>query len=182
MRPQRRRVFEGGSLLPDFLSGSIVGDVADLATRTEAAERDKLGMVAAQRDYARQWQRLVFDGWGMDDVAASLGNVAMGRNGSVQQAGLRLGVGGSIRALGVCASEQRTAGSCTVKVYIGGAVTELTAALDGDNRQVVLETADAGEVTFEAEEEITLRVATTGSWGPITADVQAWISVDLEVN
>lgn len=176
-----RRVFEGGSLLADFLGRTIVGDVDRLNREAQTTTQDKLSTAAARQDYVRQFQQVVFDGWGLQDVGVSLSNVVLGRFGTGWQNGLRSAVGGSVVALGAQVSEQRTGGSCTVKVFVGGASTDLTAEIDGSERQTVLETRPSGEISFDAGEEITLRVSTAGSWAPVTADLTAWIIVNLDV-
>jgi hypothetical protein len=178
---KKRRVFEGGSLMPSFLGGTIVGDVSRLNRQAQAIDQEKLSTRSARRDYVRQLQEVVFDGWGMQDVAVSLSNVTLNRFGNSWQAGLRLATAGSVVALGAQVSDQRTAGSCTVKVYIGGSLTDLTAAIDADAKLAVLETRPAGEVLFDVGEEITLRVSTVSSWAPVTADLQAFIVVNLEL-
>lgn len=180
MRQRSRRVFDGGTLVADFLGGTILRDVNRLDRQAEAVAEDKLSATAARSSYVRQMEQLVFDGWGMADVAAGLSNVALGRFGGLGQGGLRPAVGGSVVALGAQVSEQRTAGSLTVKVFVGGSATELTAEIDGGARWAALETP-ADEVLFEADEEITVRVSSSGSWAPVTADVQAWIVVNLDV-
>lgn len=180
MRQRPRRVFDGGTLVADFLGETILRDVNRLDRQAEVVAEDKLSATAARASYVRQMEQLVFDGWGMADVAAGLGNVALGRFGGLGQGGLRPAVGGSVTALGVQVSEQRTGGSLTVKVFVGGSATDLTAEIDGGARWAALETLPAGEVLFEADEEITVRVSSSGSWAPATADVQAWVVVNLD--
>ena len=92
-----------------------------------------------------------------------------------------MGCGGSVVALGVWLNAARSADSCAVAVWVGGAATELAATLDGDAPWAALETVAAGMVAFEAGEEIGLRVTTGAAWGPATADLQAWIVVSLNV-
>lgn len=179
MKP--RRVFDGGTLVADYLGGTILGDVNRLNRQAESVAADKLSATAARSSYVQQMEQLVFDGWGMADVAAGLNNVALGRFGGAGQGGLRPAAGGSITALGVQVSEQRTAGSLTARVFVDGSATDLLVDIDGGARWTALETRPAGEVLFEAGEEITVRVSTSGSWAPVTADVQAWIVVDLDV-
>lgn len=180
MRQRPRRVFEGGSLLADFLGGTIVSDINRLSRQTESVEQEKLSATAARSGFVRPFQQLVFDGWGLQDVVAALSNVALGRFGTGWQTGLRPAVGGSVVALGVQMSEQRTGGNCTVRVFVDGSSTGLEAVIDGDARQTEMETRPAGEVLFAAGEEITLRVSTSGSWGPVTADLTAWIIVNMD--
>lgn len=180
MRQRPRRVFEGGSLLADFLGGTIVSDINRLSRQTESVEQEMLSTTAARSGFVRPFQQLVFDGWGLQDVVAALSNVALGRFGTGWQMGLRPAVGGSVVALGVQMSEQRTGGNCTVRVFVDGSSTGLEAVIDGDARQTEMETRPAGEVLFAAGEEITLRVSTSGSWGPVTADLTAWIIVNMD--
>jgi hypothetical protein len=178
-RPGPRRVLDGGTLAADFLGGTFLGAVARLEGQAEEMQRSALSADAAARSYVRLFQQLVFDGWGRQDVAAALTDVELARFGNAWQAGLRLAVGGSVAALGVMASAARTAGTATVAVWVNGAATELAATLDDTDTLAALETADGG-ATFAAGEEISLRLTTSG-WAPVTADLQAWIVVSLDV-
>lgn len=180
-RPGPRRVLEGGSLMPDFLSGTIVGTVSRLEGQARDLEQNALSAAAAERSYVRAFRQMVFDGWGRQDVAAGLSNSGLSRFGNAWQGELRAGVSGSVVALGVWLNAARSAESCTVVVWVGGAATELAATLDGDAPWAALETVAPGAVAFEAGEEIGLRVSTGAAWAPVTADLQAWIVVGLDV-
>lgn len=175
-----RRVFDGGSLLTSFLGRTIFSDVEQLRRETETASTEKLSAVAAQGSYVQQFQQLVFDGWGMQDVAVSLSNVVLNRFGNSWQSGLRPAVGGSVVALGIQVSQARTNGSCTVTVFIAGQASDLSATIDGDATLTVLEILSVGDVTFDAGEEITLRVSTSSTWAPVTADLTSWIVVNFD--
>jgi hypothetical protein len=180
-RPGPRRVLEGGSLVSDFLSGTIVGAVSRLEGQAREMEQNALSAAAAERSYVRAFRQMVFDGWGRQDVAAGLSNAVLSRFGNAWQSELRMGVSGSVVALGVWLNAARSVDSCTVTVWVGGAATELAATLDEDAPWAALETATAGAVAFEADEEIALRVTTGAAWAPATGDLQAWIVVSLDV-
>lgn len=180
-RPGPRRVLDGGTLAVDFLGGTIVGDVKRQEEQVRVLEQSALPAAAAERSYVRSFRQLVFDGWGRQDVAAGLSNVALARFGNAWQGELRAGVSGSVVALGVWLSGARTGGSCTVTVWVGGAATELAATLDGDASLAAMETTERNAISFEAGEAIELRVTTDAGWTPTTADLQAWIVVGLDV-
>jgi hypothetical protein len=180
-RPGPRRVLDGGTLVPDFLSGTIVGTVSRLEGQAREMEQNGLSAAAAERSYVRAFRQMVFDGWGRQDVAAGLSNSVLSRFGNAWQSELRMGVSGSVVALGVWLNATRSADSCTVTVWVGGVATELAATLDADAPWAALETAAVGAVAFEAGEEIALRLTTGATWEPLTADLQAWIVVGLDV-
>jgi len=180
-RPAPRRVLDGGTLAADFLGGTIVSDVERHEEQVRALEQDALPAAAASRSYVRSFRQMVFDGWGRQDVAAGLSNSVLARFGNAWQSDLRMAVSGNVVALAVWLSAARSADVCTVTVWVGGSATELATTLDGDSSLAALETVSAGAVGFEAGEEIGLRVTTGATWAPVTADLQAWIVVSLDV-
>ena len=179
-RPGPRRVLDGGTLAADFLGETIVSQVARLDEQTRDLVESSLPLSVAGAAYVRSFGQLLLDGWGRENVAASLTNSALGRFGNSWQGGVRPPVSGSVIALAIWLSAARSAGSCTVTVWVEGAATELAAVIDGDAPLAVVETLAAGMAVFGEGEEITLRVTTTGAWAPASADLQAWIIVGLE--
>jgi hypothetical protein len=84
---------------------------------------------------------------------------------------------GSIVGIAVASSEARTAGTATFEVYKNGSTTGLTTVLDGTDPQFA-SSAQAGSLdTFIVGDRLDVRVTTDGSWAPVTADVEAAISV-----
>lgn len=172
-----RRPLEGGTLLADFLGDSnLLARTVRLERRANENDTAVLSSVAAGQVYARRRGALFFAGWGQGSVPASQTNVTLSRFGSSLHGPLILPFAGSVTALMVCMSSQQTAGSLTVKVYIAGSASGLEATIDSDNRLTVEETAEVGSYVFDAGEQITLRISTTG-WAPTSADAFAMVEV-----
>lgn len=172
-----RRPLEGGTLLADFLGESnLLARTMRLEQRADEVDTGVLSSAAAEQVYTRRRGALFFAGWGQGAVPASQSNVTLSRFGSALHGPLVLPFGGSVTALLVCVSSQRTAGSLTVKVYIAGSASGMEAVIDSEDRLTVEETATQGSYSFDAGEPITLRISTTG-WAPTSADVFAMLEV-----
>lgn len=177
MMASGRRAMEGGTLLGDFLGESnLLARTARLEQWAGEMNTGALSAAAAGMVYTRRRGALFFAGWGQGSVPASQTNVSLSRFGSALHGPLVLPFAGSVTALMVCMSSQQTAGSLTVKVYIAGSASGLEATIDSDNRLTVEETAEVGSYVFDAGEQITLRISTTG-WAPTSADAFAMVEV-----
>lgn len=84
---------------------------------------------------------------------------------------------GAITGLSVVSNEARLAGTLTVEVYKNGAGTGFTVVLDGTNTTRFFGTQAITADTFAAGDYLDLRVTTTATWLPITADITAdlWV-------
>ncbi len=172
-----RRPLEGGTLLSDFLGQS------NLLARTNRSERtledmstSLLSSTAADGSFVRRRGSLLMMGWGQASVPGSQTNVTLNRFGAAVHAPLILPFDASVTSLMVVVTSPRTNGSLTVKVYIGGSASGFEAVIDGDNPLFIEETAAVGEYPFDAGEQVTLRISTTG-WTPTSADVQVAVEV-----
>lgn len=172
-----RAPLEGGTLLTDFLGDSnLLTRTSRLERQTEAMSTTMLTSTAAGSSYARRRGALLFSGWGQANVPGSQSAVTLGRFGSSFHAPLILPFAGSVTALLLGVSSERTNGTLTVEVYIAGAASGFTAVLDADAPLVVEETAAGGAYAFEAGEQVTLRITTSG-WTPTSADLLAMLEV-----
>lgn len=170
---RRRRPLENGTLMPMFLERNMVTRVEEL----ERAQRelDRLGLTtsAAASAYSR---RFLLDGWGEANVSANQAATQMSRfltSGFLRYAVLARG--GVVTGLGLTTNEARTGGTATAEIYVNDVATGVRAILDGSVTVFAWESAG---VAFEAGDTISIRLATV-SWGPITADLQAMIEVEL---
>lgn len=173
-----RRPLEGGTLMADFLGES------NLLARTRSLERwaeetgtTLLSSTAAGQVYTRRRGSLLFTGWGQSSVAGSQTNVTLNRFGASLHAPLVLPFAGSVTGLLISLTNQQTAGSLTIKVFIAGVDSGLEAVIDSENRLYVEETALSGQYAFEAGEQISIRLTTSSSWAPSSADVFVMIEV-----
>ncbi len=173
-----RRPLEGGTLLPDYLGRSnLLSRTRRLEQQAEEMAMNMLSSAAAQGSYLRRRGALFLSGWGQSSVAASQSAAQLGRYGVSWQAPLILPFAGSVIGLVAGLSSACTAGSLTVQVYIDGAASGLEAVIDTTNTLTVEETAPAGEYIFEAGEKVTVRITTTGSWAPTSADLLVALEV-----
>lgn len=172
-----RRALEGGTLLADFLGESnLLTRTSRLEQRADEMDTSALSALSAAQAYTRRRGALLFAGWGQGSVPANQTNVTLARFGSSLHGPLVLPFAGSVTALMVCVSNQQTAGSLSVKVYISGSASGLEAVIDSEDRLTVEETASQGSYSFDVGEPITLRISTTG-WAPTSADVFVMVEV-----
>lgn len=174
----RRRPLEGGTLLPDFLGQSnLLARTRRLERQSADAATSRLSLAAAASGYVRRRGALFMGGWGQANVSQGQTNATLQRYGTSLHAPLILPFAGSVTSLLVGTTTARTNGSLTVTVYIAGTATALAATIDDVNTLVVEERAQVGEYAFEAGEQVTLRITTTGNWTPTSADVLVAIEV-----
>ncbi len=175
---RQRRPLEGGTLLPDFLGRSnLLARTRRLERQSADAATSALSLAAAEGGYVRRRGALFMGGWGQANVSQSQTNVTLQRYGASVHAPLILPFAGSITSLMVSTTAARTNGSLTVTVYVAGAATALAATIDDVNTLTVEERAQVGEYTYEAGEQVTLRITTTSNWTPTSADVLVAIEV-----
>lgn len=173
----RRKPLEGGTLERDFLRGNLFDRQDALRNDVDAAARVNITREQADRNYQRIGAQQLFDGWSRTATAGQSA-ATMDRFGSATFQTLRRAAGGSVTRLEVVSSAARTAGSCTIEVYIDGAASGLTAVLDAENTTFVVEEAALGEFEYAAGEPITVRMTTTAGWTPTSAVVFVilWLS------
>ena len=172
-----RRPLEGGTLMADFLGGSnLLSRTRRLEQSAEEMATEMLSASAAEGSYVRRRGAMLFTGWGQPNVPGSQSAVTLSRFGVAYQAPLVLPFAGSVISLMIGMSSARTAGTLTVEVYIAGSASGFQAVIDGTNTLTVEETAQVGEYAFDAGEQITLRITTSG-WTPTSADALVMIEV-----
>ena len=170
-----RRPLENGTLLPRFLDGNVVSRVESLERTERQLERLGLTSSAAAAAYER---RYLLEGWGKENVPGTQSATKLFRFGTTE-AWWRDAImtrGGRVTGIGLGVSEARTAGSCTVELYLNDVATGLLAVLDS---AVTTATFESGEVSFEAGDKLGLYY-TTASWSPTSAALQARIEVTAE--
>ncbi|MDP3665814.1 MAG: hypothetical protein Q8R50_03970, partial [Sediminibacterium sp.] len=118
--------------------------------------------------------------WGRTNLAASVTNsqLIFSIAGVAQiAAGSRIAMpnAGIITGVMVSGSAARTAGTATFTVFNNGVATAVTGVIDVTNSQFVASTG--GTATFVAGDILDLRVTTTATWAPTTAEWGAMIVV-----
>jgi hypothetical protein len=119
------------------------------------------------------------DGWTMDNAAANQTAVLMTRVPSSTWYAMRSGSITGVSLAIEATADQQTAGTATVQVYKNGvAVSAMTAIIDGTNRQYKA-TLQAPQVTgFVAGDKLDLRLSTSSTWAPVTADFRATLEIE----
>lgn len=177
-KKSERRPLEGGTLLPDFLGrGNLLSRTHRLERQAREVSTSMLSLTAAESGYTRRRGALFMTGWAQSGVSAGQTNVTLNRFGVAAQAPLILPFAASVLSLMVVLTGARTSGTLTVKVYIAGADSGLAALIDTTGMLYVEETAAAGAFSFEAGEQVTLRLTTSAGWAPGTADMMVMVEV-----
>jgi hypothetical protein len=129
--------------------------------------------------------RQTIDGWNQDNVVASQTDVeltrAVGRFRAVRA--------GSVTGVVVTSTEARTNGTLTVTAWkntgLAGATTGpnvtslgFSAVLDATNTSRHAATQGKDIDVFFAGDELFLRVTTTGTWTPTSADIRCAIEIE----
>lgn len=126
--------------------------------------------------------RQTHDGWNQDNVTANQTNVEITR--SVGR--FRAARAGSVTGVVVNATEARTAGTLTIKVFkntglagaTGTQLGTLTAVLDGTNTNKKATTQAKDVDTFAAGDELYLTITTDSGWLPTTSDIRAALEIE----
>lgn len=125
--------------------------------------------------------RQTVDGWYQDNVVANQASVELTRAGGR----FRACRAGSVTALCVGATEQRTAGTCTVTIFkntglagAAGSTTGIGVQLNAGNlsRDNTFSAKDV--VTFVAGDELYIVVTTDAGWLPVTSDIRAALEIE----
>lgn len=111
--------------------------------------------------------------WRQTNASASQTAVALTRSDGTVLA-LRHGF---LTGLAVKSNEARTAGTLTVEVYIGGVASGLSAILNATDTTFAVETSPEGLIPISAGDELDIRVTTSGTWAPTTADIVATLEL-----
>lgn len=122
---------------------------------------------------------LVVDGWYQENVAASQTNVNLGRGGGTITQRFYLPKAANLRAVGVFSNEARTAGTLTVGIWWDGAGPNSTVALDATNTTSNRTLIDRKTTAIGAGSWLEMRVTTDASWAPTTADIIAWVELEV---
>lgn len=173
--------------LADAKGDLIAGTAADTFARL-AVGANKLALHAASAETTGlKWQlpggRSSLPGFHRENLAASLTASQLERSLSATlDAALPVVVThpGSITGISVASTEARTASTATFEVYKNGVATGLTCVLDGTNTTFAFGVQAIDLDTFAAGDRLDVRVTTTGTWTPTTADVEAVIVVQYD--
>lgn len=124
--------------------------------------------------------RFSVDGWFQDNVAASQTDVQLTRFAAGTKPNVWIAPRvGSVVAFWVKSNEARTAGTLTIELFKNG--TQLgTEAITLNATQTIFNVnyVKAGVLPFKAADELDLRITTTGSWTPTTADIRAGMDIE----
>lgn len=113
-------------------------------------------------------------------TAAKLYRAIPGAAATFVQQGVSMINRGSIVAIAVRATEAITAQSATFVPYIEQAAVPVSAIWASGNRKVERFAPDVA--TFEADQELDVRVTTPGGFTPITTDVEVIVYVTFEAS
>lgn len=159
--------------MPRFLERNMVSRVEELERAKRQMDRLGLTSSAAESAYSR---RYVLDGWGQANVPGTQAATKMERFSAAghwnEAVFARDGV---VRGLGLSTNETRTGGTATAEIYVNGVGSGVAAVLDGSVTVVAWEPAEVG---FEAGDRISIWLSSAG-WGPVTADLRAYIEVEF---
>jgi hypothetical protein len=121
--------------------------------------------------------------WLANALAASQTNALMqfqATAASFQPSGWYAPRDGWIRDLWIAIDAARTAGTLTVAPFKNGVqLGTITAVIDGTNTTYKLTQADSHVLPFNAGDKLDLRITTTSSWLPVTANAIAGIEVEI---
>lgn len=149
-----------------LVGGNVVDQIAALERRVGALERRAGGTVT----------RSLVDGWRRSNVAASLSGSVVDRFGNGVDAGLMLPVEMTVRGLYVWLNEARTGGTLAAGVFVDGTATSLAVEVnEGETRGGFYR----GGVVVPAGGVVTVRLTSSGDWGPTTADLWAGLLVEV---
>ena len=118
------------------------------------------------------------------DVAASQSAAAWGTDASADAGGasfktILIPFTGSVIGIAVLSNDACTSGTLTADVTIDGSVTGLTGILDSVTNTTNISTVQAVDAdVITAGQTIGVKVTTTGTWAPTSADVS--VSIILE--
>lgn len=127
------------------------------------------------------------DGWYQNNAAASQTDVALTRlSGPGHAANAWIApVGGSILRVWVSSNEARTAGTLEVEVYKNGSLfadaTPTAVQINASNTTGRSLPVDKDEATFAFGDQLEIRVTTSATWAPVTADIRAGIVVETSL-
>ena len=124
--------------------------------------------------------RQTIDGWYQENVAASQIAVPLTRLATTTEVPTRWITMryGSITGVSVKSNAARTNGTLTITVYKNGGALALTAILDATNTLFKATTQVKDNDTFAPGDELELRIDTTGTWTPVTADIRASLEIE----
>lgn len=118
------------------------------------------------------------EGWYQNNVPASQTNQVMFRyNGPVADPYIAPRDGLALSVY-VKSNEARTAGTLTATVFKAGVATTLTAVLDATNTTFKATKITGELVSFDAGDELDIRITTSAAWAPTTADIRAGFEVE----
>lgn len=121
---------------------------------------------------------VVFDGFIEENLAASQTDLQLQRY-IVGTAPLIMPFAGNVLGIGVTSSEARTAGTATFSPFKNGTILPMVATLDATATIRTYATTYSGDMHFVVGDYLDIRVTTTAAWAPTTADVEAYLFVEL---
>lgn len=173
--------------LADAKGDLIAATANDTWTRL-AVGANKLALHAASAEATGlKWQlpggRHSITGFHRENLAASLTASQLERSLSATlDAALPVVVthAGSIVGISVASTEARTVSTATFEVYKNGVATGLTCVLDATNTTFAFAVQAIDLDAVAAGDRLDVRATTTGTWAPVTADVEAIIVLQYD--
>lgn len=112
-----------------------------------------------------------------DNVAANQSAVQIETNGALGNA-YRMPLGGSILAICVGSTENRSAGTLAVEPYINNSATGLIATIS-TNIDAASASQNKDVDKFSAEAALAVKITTSADWAPTTADIYVTVIVEM---
>jgi hypothetical protein len=167
-------------LSSDKIVDNFLNTIRSNERRIAVLERRMLTRDAADGRYVLVTQDAqIVDGWYQENASANQSAVVINRFGSALTflqvfKPVRTG---SITGIGVYSNTARVNGSLSVEPYISGVATGILATLDSTNT-TNHETIERPNVhQFLASDIITIRITTSVTWSPTTADIIATMEI-----
>lgn len=175
------------NLLADAKGDIIGATAADTWARLAVGTNKHALHAASAETTGLKWQlpggRTSISGYSRENLAASLTASQLERSLSAALSAALPVVAthaGSIVGISVASTDARTAGTATFEVYKNGSATGLTAVLDGTNTTFAFGVQAIDLDTVAAGDRLDVRVTTTGTWTPTTADVEATVVLQYD--
>jgi hypothetical protein len=162
-----------------YTAGDTSATVARGAEDSEAVEHfagDPVKHVITKKDF---FGASALSGWFQDNVAATQTAVALAMGNTHTEAPMPMA--GYVVGIAVYSNAARTTGTLTVDATINGTVTGLTAVLDGTNTQTHSTRQALTSDAFTAGQRIGVKITTSGTWAPTTADIDVVVLVAFDL-
>lgn len=174
-----RKTLEKGTLRPLISKNNLLEQLGNISKEIRRLNDKALTQDSAEKAYQKLNQEKDVSGWTQQNVSAGQSAVTLTRWSLLWVDEIGFANDGSVTAVEVYSTAARTAGDLTIEVYIDGAASGFSVVLDSENTKAARELASIDEFQFSAGESIELKITTSGSWAPTSADIVCTITVAL---